>query len=203
MKICETTEKALIEEIVCIHMQAFEGFFLTELGKGFLKTLYKGYMDDEKSGILVAKEKGKLLGFVAYSKDYSAFFKGLIKRKIIQFGFYSMLAFIKHPSFLKRLIGAFGKSDEVAREEKYVELSSIAVKKEIESKGVGSKMINKLKEITDFTEYKYISLETDAENNDKVNGFYKKNGFELTREYGTKYGRKMNEYRYAKNMVTQ
>lgn len=197
MTVFETNDKKYLKEIVDIHLKTFKGFFLTELGGGFLKTLYKGYMNGEASGIIIAVEDDKVVGFIAYSKDYSRFYKNLIKRSIIQFGFYSMIAAIKHPSFIGRLFGAFGKSDEVSKEEKYVELASIGILPDSKGKGIGTLLIDYLKKMIDFENYSYISLETDAENNDKVNSFYVKNGFELVRSYSTKQGRKMNEYHYG------
>lgn len=179
-----------------LHMAAFPDFFLTQLGLPFLKTLYRGYMEDVNSGILVAEINGKLAGFIAYSNEYSRFYKGLLKRYLIRFAFCSLFAVIRHPSFIKRLLGAFKKSNEVKKEEAYVELASICVNPKIESKGIGSRLIDKLKEITDFSSYEYINLETDACGNDAVNKFYIKNGFQLARSYMTAEGRMMNEYRY-------
>lgn len=94
-----------------------------------------------------------------------------------------------------RLLRAFLKPSEAKRNEKYVELASIGVSPECKSKGVGSALISELRRITDFNMYRYITLETDAVNNEIANNFYKKNGFELYREYKTREGRKMNEYR--------
>ena len=59
-----------------------------------------------------------------------------------------------------------------------------------------NRKLAKLKEITDFSVYEYINLETDACGNDAANKFYIKNGFRLARSYVTAEGRKMNEYRY-------
>lgn len=185
-----------ITNLAQLHRKAFPQFFLTQLGLPFLKTLYKGYVEDENSGILVAEINGKLAGFIAYSNDYSKFYKGLLKKHLIRFGFCSFLAVIKHPSFCKRLLGAFKKSDEVKKEEAYVELASICVNPKVGKHGIGSQLIQYLKDITDFADYAYINLETDACNNDAVNHFYVRNGFELAREYITAEGRKMNEYRY-------
>lgn len=196
MKIFETDEQKYLDAIVNIHLDTFKGFFLTDLGRGFLKTLYKGYMQDEASGIIVACEGEKLIGFIAYSKDYPGFYSNLMKSKIFQFAFYSLIAAVKHPSFVKRLLGAFGKSDEVRKEEKYVELASIGVMPAAKGQGAGTGLIDYLKKIVDFSEYAYISLETDAKNNDDVNKFYIKNGFNLARTYETKQARKMNEYHY-------
>lgn len=186
-----------IDSLSRLHKKAFSGFFLTQLGLPFLKALYNGYMKDENSGIIVAEINGKLAGFIAYSNDPSKFYKGLIKHHLIRFAFCSLLAVIRHPSFCKRLLGAFKKSDTAKRDEKYVELASICVNPNAGNRGIGSKLINKLKEITDFTLYSYINLETDAVDNDPVNQFYLKNGFQLSRQYVTAEGRKMNEYRYS------
>ena len=65
-----------------------------------------------------------------------------------------------------------------------------------EGKGIGTRLIDKMKAITDFSFYAYINLETDASENDAVNKFYINNGFRLNRSYVTAEGRRMNEYRY-------
>ena len=177
-------------------MKAFPSFFLTQLGRGFLETLYLGYIENSESGILVAEEKGSMVGFIAYSMDYPGFFKGLIKRHLLKFAVCSAGAAIRHPSFVKRLFGAFKKSESVEKKERYVELASIAVDPTVEGQGIGTRLIDTLKEMVDFKEYEYINLETDADENDAVNRFYLKNGFVLEREYTTAEGRRMNEYRY-------
>lgn len=187
-----------LPKLAVLHVKAFPDFFLSQLGIRFLNTLYKGYLEDENSGIIVAEDdKERLLGVLAYSKDYSNFYKGLLKSNLLQFAICSFGALIKHPSFIKRLLGAFRKSEDVKREEQYVELASIGVNPKVKTRGVGSALINSLKEKTDFKKFAYISLETDAENNENVNKFYQKNGFKLVRNYTTAEGRRMNEYRYT------
>lgn len=186
-----------IKSIAELHKKAFPTFFLTQLGIPFLRTLYNGYMEDKDSGIIVAEDKGKLVGFIAYSNDYSRFYKGLMKHHLLKFAFCSLGAAIRHPSFIKRLLGAFRKSESVIKMERYVELASICVDPESESRGTGSLLIDYLKSIVDFDTYAYINLETDADGNDGVNKFYVKNGFKLEREFVTAEDRRMNEYRYA------
>ncbi len=193
----ENASSEYIKAIAELHKRAFPEFFLTQLGVPFLSTLYAGYMEDKDSGIVIAEEDGKLIGFIAYSNDYPRFYKGLIKHHLMKFAFCSVGAAIRHPSFIKRLLGAFKKSESVVKTEQYVELASICVDPEIESKGVGTKLVNYLKSIVDFNTYSYINLETDADGNDGVNKFYVKNGFKLEREFTTAEGRRMNEYRYT------
>ena len=189
---------ANIETIVDIHMQAFHNFFLTFLGKGFLKCMYKGFCTHEKSNLLCAYDHGNIVGFIAYSEDISGFYKYLIKKKLIPFAWYSFAAFLKNPKIMMRLLRAFLYPSETKRDENYVELSSIGVQPICEGMGIGSKLIDYLKSIVDFDRYDYIKLETDAQNNDSVNRFYQNNGFVLYKEYSTPEGRLMNEYRYRK-----
>ena len=195
MKIATLKNKSRVNEVVKVHMQSFKGFFLTFLGKGFLKQLYKGFVEHENSGILVAVENDKIIGFLAYSGDLSSFYKHLLKRHFLPLAWHAGIAFIRKPKIFFRLMRAFGYSEDAKRDEKYVELSSIGVLPEMEGKGVGSQLIKGLKRKAYGGKYQYIKLETDAENNEAANSFYQKNGFVLDHEYVTHEGRKMNEYR--------
>ncbi len=179
-----------------IHMETFTGFFLTFLGKGFLQQMYKGFIAHNNSGLIVAKNENGIIGVLAYSEDLSAFYKYLIKTRLVQFVWYSLGAAIRKPSAMVRLIRAFLKPGDTRREEKYVELSSICVSPEVKGQHIGSKMIDKLKEMFDADKFAYINLETDAINNDAINAFYVKNGFKLERGFETPESRKMNEYRW-------
>lgn len=192
----KSDEKKIIDEIVTIHLNTFTGFFLTFMGRGFLRQMYQSYCDHEESGLLVAEGDGKTVGFVAYSSDFSGLYKFMIKTRLVQFGWYSMGAFFRRPSAFLHIIKAFLKPSEVKRKEKYVELSSIGVDPNVKSKGVGSKLIEKLKKLVDFEEYAYITLETDAVNNEGAIHFYEKNGFIRERMFVTDEGRKMYEYRF-------
>lgn len=193
-------EKEAINDIVSIHLDTFQGFFLTFLGRGFLKLMYRSYVEYNNSGVLVAFENEKPIGFLAYSGDLSGLYKYMIKKRLVPFAWYSLCACFRKPTVLIRLVRAFLKPREAKRNEKYVELASIGVIPNIKSKGVGSKLIDTLKSNIDFNEYSYITLETDAVNNDGANHFYLKNGFVLEREFETKEGRKMFEYRYYYSM---
>ena len=192
----KSDEKKIIDEIVTIHLNTFTGFFLTFMGRGFLRQMYQSYCDHEESGLLVAEGDGKTVGFLAYSSDFSGVYKFMIKTRLVQFGGYSMGAFFRRPSAFLHIIKAFLKPSEVKRKEKYVELSSIGVDPNVKSKGVGSKLIEKLKKLVDFEEYAYITLETDAVNNEGAIHFYEKNGFIRERMFVTDEGRKMYEYRF-------
>ena len=176
----ESAGKEQINQIADLHKKAFPTFFLTQLGLSFLKALYYGYIEDKESGIIIAEKNGSIVGFIAYSNDYPRFFKELIRHHLLKFAVSSVWAALRHPSYAKRLFGAFKKSQSVVKEEKYVELASICVDPETENNGIGSCLINYLKDLVDFNKFAYTNLETDADNNEKVN-FYLKNGFSIVR----------------------
>ena len=193
----DSSEKSAIAEVVRIHLDTFKGFFLTFMGRGFLRQMYASYCNHKESSLLVAFEDGKPVGFLASSATMSGLYKFMIKTRLIPFAWYSLGAFFRKPKVFMRLVRAFLKPGEASREEAYVELASIGVDPSMKSKGIGSLLIDELKSRTDLEKYAYITLETDAVNNDGANAFYKKNGFLLVREYETREGRKMNEYRYG------
>lgn len=186
--------------IARLHIVAFPGFFLTQLGESFLTALYQGYIEDDNSGVIIAEsiKNRQILGFAAYSKDYSGFYSELKKNHLVKFTLCSLSVIIKHPSYIRRLLGAFKKSDEVRRAERYVELASIGVCSNAQGKGIGGQLVDYLVSVTNFNEYEYISLETDTNDNETANHFYQKRGFKIARKYVTPEGRMMNEYRYRR-----
>lgn len=200
---CSEDEKKSINEIVEIHIKTFTGFFLTFLGKGFLKYLYTGFCRHDESGIILAEFDGRTVGFLAYSENLSGFYRYLISHSLIPFAWYGLCAFFRKPSSFMKLLRAFLKPGESRRRENYLELSSIGVLPEMKNMDIGSKMISSLKEKFDSERFSYIKLETDAVNNEAVNRFYIKNGFVLNHTYDTPEGRKMNEYRWNGNKCAE
>ena len=189
-------DKKIVNEIVDIHLNTFKGFFLTFMGRGFLRQMYSMYFLHDESNIIVAVDDCRVIGFLAYSTDLSGLYKYMIRHRLLRFGWYSLGALLRKPKSFMRLLRAFLKPSEAKRDADYVELASIGVNPANKSLGVGSKMIDVLKETVDSEKYEYIKLETDAVNNDAANHFYQKNGFVLDHDYETPEGRKMNEYRW-------
>ncbi|MEG0874743.1 MAG: GNAT family N-acetyltransferase [Clostridiales bacterium] len=198
---CNTYDKSIVTQVANIHLQAFEEFFLTFLGKGFLKQLYRGFCTHSESGLIVALQKDQIVGFLAYSEDLSGFYKYLLHKNLIPFAWYSLSALFRRPSAMMRIIRAFLKPDESKRSERYIALSSIGVLPEMNNRNIGSKLLHSLQSTFDSQKFSYIKLETDAIDNEAVNHFYVINGFQLVGSYYTAEGRKMNEYRYTSQAV--
>lgn len=195
IRLLHKNERNLLKDIVSVHMETFKGFFLTFMGHGFLKQMYGCYCAHEKSGVYVAIKDGKVIGFLAFSANLSDLYKYMIKKRLVLFAWYSLCAFFRKPKIFMRLFRALRKPKESEKNEKYIELASIGVAPNAKREGVGTQLICRLVNDTDFTRYAYIALETDAKDNDAVNAFYHKNGFSCIRTYVTFEGREMNEYR--------
>lgn len=72
-----------VERIVEIHINAFEGFFLTFLGTKFLRLLYVGFINQ---GVLrVAVVNSNIVGFSAGTEQPDIFFSNLRKNKWLSF----------------------------------------------------------------------------------------------------------------------
>ncbi len=183
-----------VEQIVAVHLSSFPSFFLTSLGKGFLKYLYKGFMLHPDSGILVAKEESRVVGFLAYSTELSKFYAFILRRYFFPFTWYGFLGVIRSPKSVLRIIRALTYPSAKKTDEKYIEISSIAVDLNVQAKGIGSELIKHLYEMFKDSEFQVIRLETDAENNEAANTFYQKNGFEIEQVSTSPEGRRMNHY---------
>ncbi|MDG3132076.1 GNAT family N-acetyltransferase [Streptococcus suis] len=185
-----------INQVVDIHMLTFKGFFLTFLGKGFLKTLYEGFSEHADSNILLLKKENTVVGFIAYSHKVGEFYKWLLRNKLLHFIWFSSIASIRNPKSSIRLIRALAYPSKNKNDDKYIEILSIGIHPDYKNKGFGSLLLKKIIEEEYSEDIQYIRLTTDAVDNDLANAFYKKNDFKLYSTYVTPEGREMNEYRY-------
>ena len=159
--------------------------------------LYRSFIEHDKSELLVAVEDdGKAVGFLAYSWDSRDLYRFMLRRHLISFMWYSFLSFLKKPSIFAKMFSALGMPSRSVRNENYVKIFSIAVDPEYQHQNIGSLLIEELKSRVDFNTYTYITLETDADDNDYANSFYQKNGLVLSSRYITPEGRRMNKYHY-------
>jgi len=79
----EKVDNLTLDEITSVHIESFKGFFLTFLGKGFLKQMYASYCEHNQSGLIGAFDaEGKIVGFLAYSENLSGLYKFMINKKL-------------------------------------------------------------------------------------------------------------------------
>ena len=203
IKKIRSPERKVIDRIVTLHIASFEGFFLSSLHPGFLRQLYKSFATHKKSTLLVSFDKDKPIGFIAFSYDTTGAYKHMLWRYFFPFLWYSFLSFLKNPSIFFKMFSALSMPYSHKREAEYVKIFSIGVDPDYRACGIGSHLIDELKKEVDFNKYEYITLETDANDNESANKFYQKNGFRLSSDFYTFEGRHMNKYHYREKHHNQ
>lgn len=188
-----------VDTIVEIHLNAFEGFFLTSLGAEFLRFYYSCFVRSNETVTMIAEENGVIYGFSASSKFCKGFNSRLIKRNLIAFGLLSFKLLLIKPISLLRLVKNLSKKGEnVIDNEDYAELYSIGVCKSAQGKGVGKMLLLKSEQVMKEEGVTRVSLTTDFDNNEQAVGFYHSMGYETFYEFITYPNRKM--YRLIKTL---
>ena len=192
MNVRKATSKD-INSIVEIHMERFSSFFLTTLGKSFLKVFYRAFLKNP-GVLLVLEDEGSVKGFAAGSRDNRSFFKKLLKNNLFEFGMSGVRIFFTNPAALKRMATNAGRSEK--NNLIFAELLSIATLKN--KKGYGKILLDEFeKEIAkENKENLPISLTTDFDENDKAVQFYKDCDYKVKEIFESYQGRKM--YRFIK-----
>lgn len=188
-----------VENIVRIHLDAFEGFFLTTLGPDFLRFYYTCFLKSLETVTMISEEDGKVYGFAASTK-YSKGFNGrLIKSHLFTFATLSLKMLFTTPKSLLRLIKNLTKKAEtIEDDEDYAELYSIGVGKDAQGKGVGKLLLSASETAMKLQGVKRLSLTTDYYNNEQAIGFYHALGYDTLYEFTTYPNRKM--YRLIKEL---
>jgi ribosomal protein S18 acetylase RimI-like enzyme len=185
-----------LRTVVDMHLACFPQFFLSFLGKGFLKQYYRGLMLSENTiAIVSVSDNEEINGFVAGFTDPSNFYRELLNRCWYRFFISAIPAAVKKPTIIPRLIKALRKPTISEKGKETAELASICVMPAFENSGIGKKLVQAFVNEARGVRCKVVVLYTDAQSNDKVNDFYSELGFKLTKAYITPEGRSMNEYK--------
>ena len=184
-----------IPEIVQIHMVAFPGFFMTLLGPEFLERYYRLLIDFPDRIFWVKQWNMELEGFVSGFLNPDLFYQGLRRCRWNLLG--SIVARVScNPSLIPRLLASYAQAGHSSEQEEadVCELSSIAVPPNLSGRGIGKGLVNAFIEAT-RGRARSIVLTTDADGNEKVNGFYRSLGFVCEGAYERSKGRRLNIYR--------
>ena len=187
-----------IYSVVKIHQKAFGGFFLTQMGTPFLKAYYRIVLAYSGSiAHVYVGRKCTVEGFAVGFIGPMAFYKKL-KKSRLQLIVPILFGFIRNPKLLVKIFENIKRvSDEDSvrshtfTDKETVELSSIAASST--GKGLGSILLDAFVKDAWSRDISNITLTTDFENNELVNKFYKKHGFEKTGVESRK-GRKLCRY---------
>jgi ribosomal protein S18 acetylase RimI-like enzyme len=179
-----------VSELVKIHQLAFPGFYLTLMGSAFLYAYYANVLRYPKRIALVAKRGGVTIGFVVGFLEPEEFYAQFRAERLRLLPIIA-LALLRRPALIGRTFNNSRRVQRVTGAPDTAELSSIAVNPA--TRGVGSVLLDAFLKQARELEARLVVLTTDALNNERVNQFYLKHGFERVREYDD-HGRAMNEY---------
>ena len=183
-----------IDQIVSVHRAAFSGFYLDRMGPAFLRVYYECALANAGVISLVAvQESGAIEGFVVGFKSPKLFyteFKSVKSRLLLPM----ILAILRRPLLLIPSVANVFKVDKDSTTENdgtYTELVSIGVTGN--GKGMGSQLLRKFIDVAYLSDVNEIRLTTNRDDNDSVNQFYLKHGFQnMGIEYRNK--RALNKY---------
>ena len=124
----------------------------------------------------------------------SGFYRRLIQKQKWAFALATLEALLKRPAIAPRLVRALRRPEEAQSASAGACLMSIAVHPQSEGKGMGSQLVEAFCEELSQHGASSICLMTDRDNNDRINRFYQRLGFQLSNTFITPEGRAMNEY---------
>jgi ribosomal protein S18 acetylase RimI-like enzyme len=182
-----------VPRVVEIHLAAFPGFFLSFLGASFLRLFYAEAVALGEI-CLVATSKGAVVGFVMGSVQPGGFFKKLIKRRVLAFGFAALPAVLRKLSTGVRVARALIKPKQAAKAAGTATLMSIGVDPATQGTGAGKALVLAFLDEARRRGASTVDLTTDKVENDRTNAFYLSLGFAVAREITTPEGRVLNEY---------
>ncbi len=170
-----------LEALVVLHLAAFPGFFLTQLGKPFLRLLYAGFVGRDNGICIVDEVGGAVVGFAAGTTQPDLFFKQLLRRNGLRFALAAIPGLLRNPFFaIRKCLGAlFYRGESLPDLPNAALLSSLAVAPEHSGKGIGKALVQAFAEAAHARGCSAVYLTTDAVGNDEVNRFYEKCGFVL------------------------
>jgi ribosomal protein S18 acetylase RimI-like enzyme len=182
--------------MAALHTAAFPGFFLTSLGRPFLRRLYAGFITQPDGVCLVAEDAGCVVGFVAGTMNPSGFFRRLLRQQALGFAFAAVPGVLRNPVFtVRKCLGAlFYRGETPGGLPDAVLLSSLAVSPAAQGKGVGQSLVQGFADEVRCRGGKLIYLTTDEAENERTNRFYARCGFELLDTFKRPGNRIMNRW---------
>jgi ribosomal protein S18 acetylase RimI-like enzyme len=184
--------------IARLHSESITGGFLSTLGLPFLSNLYGGISAAPQSGVLVARDADRVLGFAAFTADLGACYRWVLTRRFVPLGI-SLVPNLLNLSIYRNVIQTLAYPLHASREpsgassaQPRAELLAVSVGDQARGRGIGKTLLRAVDErFTQLrvTQYFVVTHGTD----ERSNNFYKACGFHWVHSF-TNHGKPMNEY---------
>jgi ribosomal protein S18 acetylase RimI-like enzyme len=187
-----------------MHLLAFRGFFLAMLGRGFLREFYKMAAGHEQTvGYVAVDPQNNVVGACFGLIDSGKFFKEILKKRWWAFILQSIIPAVKKPVIIPRLFRALRHRGNLPPCDIHPlgALQSTAVRPDSQALGIAIALMRSVCDEYVRRGVKAVFLTTDAENNDRVRGFYETMGWKLLGYYTTPEHRKMCWYLWKDSTV--
>jgi GNAT superfamily N-acetyltransferase len=185
LRLGRATPDALYEEIAQLHIDTIHHGALPLLGKKFMARLYRDLTLAKDTGLWVALEDGRLLGFICGCADLGRAYTDVLKQADFLLFWHGLRACLD-VRILRKVAALFfypfhsrqsaGDSQPSSPAEQKAQLLAISVNPHLQQKGIGSQLVAVLeKSLLEWG----VSTYTVTTNIEEIgsNAFYRKNGF--------------------------
>ena len=186
-----------ISQVVSVHLECFPGFFLSFLGPKFLNLYYSELCSyPEKIAFVYLNSTDQVIGFSVGAVNPKKFYSILLRKKWINFLYYSLNATLKKPSIIYRIAKAvlYPSQNPGGNEVAGIFSSGVIPKYRSTIGGSGGRLFKAFLNEAKTKGCKQVITITNRDKNESVNLFLQKLGFKIERQYTTSDGRRMNEY---------
>ena len=125
-----------------LHYQSIKTGFLASLGENFLRSLYRGLIEDPTAVVLVARDPGgEVVGFVAGSADTKTSFRRILQKRFLAMGISALPAILAVPGRTREAFETLRYGSMEEEELPPAELMSMAVDARVRSQGLGRRLV--------------------------------------------------------------
>jgi ribosomal protein S18 acetylase RimI-like enzyme len=190
---CRPARTEDVSQVADVHSAAFPGFFLTTLGPGFLRTMYRAFISNVGGVFVINEQNNRLDGFAVGILKSAGKDRNLAVRFLPQFIAALVPGLIRNPVKVMRRVATqfFSVGEEPEVPNNSVILRSIGVLPDAKGSGVASRLLDEFERLSRAKGATSVALTTDALDNERAVGFYRKHGYHIAQEFSQDKNRKM------------
>jgi ribosomal protein S18 acetylase RimI-like enzyme len=170
-----------VPAMVEIHLRAFPDFFLSQLGRPFLRRLYAGFVRESSGCALIAQQGAAVVGYIAGTSSPERYFRERLRREGLAFACNAVPGLLRAPArTVERLWSALRYRGERPPDlpEGWL-VSSVAVDPGARVAGTGRALVRAFCAHAAAARARSVYLLTDESGNERVQAFYERVGFHL------------------------